>query len=78
MVHVPDTTMREIATAAGLGAAALEYISESPELTRQFMRWCERKLPAGPQPATSAQFGAALSAAALACAGLHGAFKDAA
>jgi hypothetical protein len=74
-----DETMRGIATAAGLGSAALEYIAESPELTRQFMRWCERKLPAGAsRPATSAQFEQALSAAALACAGLHGAFKDAA
>jgi len=70
--------MSGIATAAGLGSAALEYIAESPELTRQFMRWCERKLPPGPQPATSAQFEAALSAAALVCSGLHGAFKDAA
>jgi hypothetical protein len=73
-----DATMRQIATAAGLGSAALEYLSESPELTRQFMRWCERKLEAGAQPTDSAQFEAALTAAALACAGLNSAFKDAA
>ena len=73
-----DETMRDIATAAGLGSAALEYLSESPELTRQFMRWCETHLDKGPMPASPAQFERALEVAALACAGLNSAFKDAA
>jgi hypothetical protein len=70
--------MRQIATAAGLGSAALEYIGESQERTEKFRSWCEARYPAGPHPAEAAAFAKALEVAALACAGLNNAFKDAA
>ena len=73
-----DTTMRQIATAAGLGSAALEFISDNYVLTEQFRSWCETRYPAGPHPAEAAQFAKAIEMAALACAGLNSAFKDAA